>query len=378
MYAPSTPKKQARLYESTQQATPPPTLPPKETTNHQDHILDLPIRPLTYDTSAEKTKSEYNSDEDVVKQTQSSPSPSYAWSDQAVVKEEPQDQQERVHETKQLGNEVKYWISSATTDKQVRERFNNVLHSFWPSNDEFNAARHPFYDPEEDGPYDEFIKYEMWDGTCPYDDDDYDPFTDPTRSTEVWQPQIGDEGIENKRDLSMVLLARQQHNARAERFNEYRKEVIQDQLRAGVEYADINLVEAMLAAPPSAAAQLPSSGMRPTKAKKDRGRPLGCKNSKNKKKNKKHWANKRKRTSSAKKDSTYKDTGGSEDSEQPTRKKGKKTKAAAAAAIVEDPGDVPWKAQTRGAARRARHAGGMDGSYESRGEDATETDAEMD
>ncbi|KAI0109687.1 hypothetical protein GGR51DRAFT_569930 [Nemania sp. FL0031] len=143
-------------------------------------------------------------------------------------------------------SEVQRWIYSATSTEQRRKRFYAVLHSTYPSNYEFNAMRHPFYDPEEDGPYDEFIKNEMWDGPCPWNDDDYDPRTDPARSTKVWQPKIGDEGIENEEDRRMVLRARKEHKARSRRFRKCRILFIKSQMDAGVEFANMDTAQVLV------------------------------------------------------------------------------------------------------------------------------------
>ncbi|KAI1180628.1 hypothetical protein F4777DRAFT_597419 [Nemania sp. FL0916] len=278
-------------------------------------------------------------------------------------------------------SEVARWLRNSKNPDQRRERFNAFLHSLWPSDDDFNGARHPFYNPKEDGLYKDFIKYEVWDGDCPYYEDDYDPFTDPARSTEVWQPQIGDEGIENEEDLYMVSKARQEHAARSRNFNKRKDQVIKAYEREGVKYEDMDMTRVLLGPEiesddsdsedeaqmpkktlirikvPNTATELPMRG----KKGGHRGRPKGSRN----KPKSAGSAKKRKRV-----DSTYKDEEDSED-EEPVKKKGKKGKKANIdiAAVSEEWKEQTWRAQTRAAARRA-HLMNTDGSFdEDDGED---------
>ncbi|KAI1166492.1 hypothetical protein F5B18DRAFT_50409 [Nemania serpens] len=210
----------------------------------------------------------------------------------------------------------------------------------------------------------------MWDGHCPFDDDDYEPYTDPTRSSEVWQPKIGDEGIKDEHDLEMVLTVRREHKARSERFKKRMKQVIATQFRAGVKPTKIDMTQVLLGPDiesddsdsnykseeedgqdlePTVAMEAPSLNTNPRirvfgvqEPSNRRGRPRGSKNKK--RRGRRGESNKRKR------DSTYKYNGDSED-EQPSRKTGKKRKSATGDANV-DGDDLHWKAQTRAAARR--------------------------
>ncbi|KAI0815893.1 hypothetical protein GGR55DRAFT_699667 [Xylaria sp. FL0064] len=271
--------------------------------------------------------------------------------------------------------DVKTWIYASDTREKQRERFLSVLHACYPSNDTFNSARHPFYDPEEAGDYEDFIKCQEWDGECPLDDDDYNPLTDPTWSTEVWEPKIGDEGIENEQDLHMVLRARREHKARSE--------ALKSQLAQGMSFLSVaqemqlddsesssesekeekskdKEAEVCTKAPsdPSHSTVQPATSAKRVvvfgeeePSKRRRGQP-----GKNKKKRR---GRKRKRGSKANPNDSYRYNSDSED-EKPAikRAKGKgkgKEKAAA--------DDTPWKAQTRAAARRTGNMG-MDGCYD--------------
>ncbi|KAI0489638.1 hypothetical protein F4859DRAFT_509224 [Xylaria cf. heliscus] len=297
MSAPSTPQKQIQLE---QLASPPGTAGTgKETTSittHQHHESGAYIRRLTYNprVTPEIEKEDESSDlascGNHVKQhrdTQCLPEPnqtqhSQVGPEQNIEKpvarlqfekqeaegkspdpqrnqdnpEEAQDQQAaatqqsegtlRQHDTGgQPKGEVARWLYSSATPEQRRQRFNSLLHGLWPSNDKFNSARNPFYDSEEDGPY-EFFLCENWDGHCPYYDDDYNIFTDPSKSTEVWQPKIGEEGIENEQDLRMVLKARQEHKDRSEAFKKRKYHVVKTQMQAGIEYADVDMLQVFL------------------------------------------------------------------------------------------------------------------------------------
>ncbi|KAI2625228.1 hypothetical protein GGS21DRAFT_314174 [Xylaria nigripes] len=152
-----------------------------------------------------------------------------------------QDDEQQFDEDGQPVSDITRWLYSSTTVEQRRKRLNSLLQSWYPCNEVFNSARHPFYDPVEDGPYDSFVKYEIWDGHCPYDDDDYNPSTDPTKSTEIWQPKIGDEGIETEEDLRMVLKARREHNERGEALERCQHRVYRAQRKAGIKFADMDM-----------------------------------------------------------------------------------------------------------------------------------------
>ncbi|RYC57437.1 hypothetical protein CHU98_g8771 [Xylaria longipes] len=447
MAAPSTPQKQVQRTEPEQLPTPPLTaVARKETTSiatHQHHEFGPHVRRLTYNTHVTQDIKKMNEGLDLtlcgggVKQrhgTQSPPELTQTQHDQVRPKQQIEDQvtrlqlkkqeteeklpgpprnQDRPEEaqdrqalvtqqskgkTQQLNmdgqpkNEVKLWIYSSATTEQRRQRFHSMLHALWPSNEVFNTARHPLYkSEEEDGPY-EFFLTQIWDGHCPYNDDDYNPFTDPSKSTEVWQPKIGDEGIEDEQDLRMVLKARQEHRARSEALKKRKKDVVAAQLDAGVKYADIDMLQVLLGpeiessdesdsdydkeegeklSKPTIQMEAPSvityspetSILQPTIAAKgirvfgghepSSGRPKRSKNKKGRK------ANKRKRAPNSNPNGTYKYDSGSED-EQLVYKKTKKGKAAARKDVVDD---LAWQAQTRAAARRAQRLG-MDGTYE--------------
>jgi len=105
------------------------------------------------------------------------------------------------------------------------------------------SARHPFYDRRDYDRYSDFVRWELYDGYSPYDDDNYDPTTDPRRSTEIWQPNIGDEAIENEEDLRVILNARAGHRARVADFRERRNRFMTAQRNAGVRYEDMDMTE---------------------------------------------------------------------------------------------------------------------------------------
>jgi hypothetical protein len=262
-----------------------------------------------------------------------------------------------------------------------------------------DAARHPFYDPEEDGLYDDFIKYQIWDGHCPYDDDDYNPYKDPARSIEVWQPKIGEEGIEDEEDLRMVLKARHEQRARSDALRIRKTQVVEAQMRAGVDRAHVDMTQVLFGPeiesddsdseeedtgnmPPKIKTETGSTSshafpgnyalqaITTTKgtnafcgegASRGRGRPRG---SKNKKMRGRLSNKKRKRDPDGHSDGTYKYEGGSEE-EEPTRKRGRKGKAATGDSNADN---LQWKAQTRAAARRVGY-GGMDGIYDENDDD---------
>ncbi|KAI1119670.1 hypothetical protein F5Y14DRAFT_457881 [Nemania sp. NC0429] len=407
MDEPTTPEKQIRIKVRAQQPTPPPTVEPKHPVPPETQHRQEQLRQDLEEQEAEVARLyALQESQEKLKKLQI----------QEATGSQPESSTQLPSTDDEPGNEVTQWLYSATSREQRRERFNSFLHSLYPSNDEFNGFRHPFYDPEEDGTYEEFIQ-DIWeDGGCPYFNDDYDTFTDPTRSTEVWQPKIGDEGIENDHDLQMVLKARQEHKARSERFAKRKQQVIDAQLRAGVKITEIDLVQVLLGPEiesddsdsddsddsddeddekeddeedgqnlAAAAAmealslntnsqdtgessaqsiavakgikvfgmQEPEPATRGRGRGRGRGRPRGSKN----KKRKSGWRESQKR----KRDSTYKYNSDSDD-EQPLRKTAKKRKGATDE-INADENDGQWKAQTRAAAKRKSHLG-LDGSYD--------------
>ncbi|KAJ8122749.1 hypothetical protein ONZ43_g1129 [Nemania bipapillata] len=409
MECPATPKKQVRYVHPDQQPTPPAT--EKETAGvvgSDIYETPMPIR-LRKPTAAVDRAFEDNH-----------------WiQEQALDSQRAQNEEDRQQEQGNLNyeeaitpkiemptqkldaddlpeSEVQTWIYNATSSEQRRRRFDAMLNAIFPSNDEFNAARYPFYDSEEDGLYSDFIKYETWDGHCPYDDDDYNPYKDPSRSTEIWKPKIGDEGIETEEDVRMVLKARREHKARSRRFKERKTLYIFDQLDAGVKYEDIDMLQ-IFTGPKLKSEETyePSSDSEeenikdpevvvaaeatPIMAKEAPDTPQGAplkpiiaanetrifgnqtpentpcpRRRGNGKKGRK--SNKRKR------DTTYKYDSGSEPEEPALKKKAKKGKR-----IINDADitDVQWRAQTRAAAQR-KSLMGVDGTCDRSSEGSSE------
>ncbi|KAI1202381.1 hypothetical protein F5X97DRAFT_345478 [Nemania serpens] len=405
MDGPSTPEKQVRFLELVEVLTPPPTIESKgflsvtsneanSTQAQHGRVWPKPEHQAKMRQLVQEQEAELNR---LCSSQETQEKPKELQVQQAIASQ-PEGRSQLPNTDDKPGSDIARWLHSPTSQGKRRQRFNSFLHSLYPSNDEFNGARHPFYDAEEDGPHDDFIKYQMWDGHCPFDDDDYDPFKDPTRSTEVWQPEIGDEGIDNEHDLQMVLKARREHKALSERFNKRMNQVVEAQRLAGVKPTEIDMTQVLLGPDmesddsdsdyedeeeeeedrediePAVAMEplslntntqgIRESSVQPTVLAKGirvfgvqepssrRGRPRG---SKNRKRGRGGQSNKRKR------DSTYIYDDGSED-EQRSRKMGKKRKGATDDANA-DGDDLNWKAQTRAAARRASHLG-MDGSYD--------------
>ncbi|KAI1294544.1 hypothetical protein F5Y03DRAFT_399476 [Xylaria venustula] len=342
MGSPVTPKKQA--LPGQQPLKPPPSTVASQKENAINDDFSSPIRKLTFDI----------------------PTTNHGLESDATRK--------HPEANSQPEDDVKNWIYSAETSERRRERFYAVLHSTYPSNDKFNAARHPFYDPNGDGEYGDWLKYEMWEGMCPYDDDDYDPFNDPTRDTEVWEPQIGDEGIEDEKDLRMVLRARREHRARSKAL---RKHI--DRVKGRVsttlsdsdpesEYDSEDVETIKTEARPTVANSLhPSNSMiQPTippkgvvvfsgnTPKRRRGRP--------RKYMKARKTNKRKRGFKENPDDAYKYISDSEDEQHVGKRRKDKVSS----------NEMSWKAQTRAA---ARHSGsmGMDGCYDIDSDSSTST-----
>ncbi|KAI0404905.1 hypothetical protein F4802DRAFT_204472 [Xylaria palmicola] len=376
MEVPATPQKQGRFTSLDQQPTPPPTVVSKK--------LILVVKHQADDGSITRRRLEWESLDTTLRDS------GVEQRHGAQLLDGPIQHQLSGARDYESDDDVSRWLCSAKDRDQQRRRFRGFLHSLWPSNDEFNAARNPFYDPDEDGPYEEFLKYGIWDGHCPYDDDDYNPTTDPNRSTDVVMPEIGDEGIENEHDLHMIMKARQEHQVRSEAFNKRRGQVIAKQKRAGLSYAEMDLTEIFFGpeiesgdsgsdsesetdyaekeakpqtystagdserpeeftTPPTLVVKARCFGGQAPRT--GRGRPKGTQDKK-----------KRKRRSKLNPDSVYKFKGDSED-ERPVRKKGKKGHAGAFVDTDE------WKAQTRAGARRDRCTtvhGGLDGSYDDR------------
>ncbi|KAI1744253.1 hypothetical protein F4680DRAFT_444283 [Xylaria scruposa] len=169
MSAPSTPQKQAQPVKLEQLLpTPPPTaVARKETTHSATHHFHEPgphVRRLTYDVTQKVEKVDESSDptlyeDDSVKQ---------AHTQQLDKNGRPQ-------------NEVKLWLSSPSDPDERQRRFDIFLHGLLPSDEEFNLLR----------------------------------------SNEVWEPKIGEEGIENEQDIRIVLKAREEQRVRSEAFKKH-------------------------------------------------------------------------------------------------------------------------------------------------------------
>ncbi|KAI0204753.1 hypothetical protein F4808DRAFT_474106 [Astrocystis sublimbata] len=384
MSNPSTPKKQLAVAKVEQFLT-----PPLSATNHGTTEQIEPgshVRRLKFDDSGLHQGIKREGEEDGPSQSRWTPSASEASAPVPATQRLP-DRTRGPEDNGQPQSEVRRWLDSSKTPEQNRNRFLTFLHSLYPSNDAFYSAGHPLYDPEEDGP-EEFFLRQVWDGHCPHYDDDYDPTKDPSQSKELWQPQIGDEAIENDEDLGIVLRARAKHQARSRALKKCRDRFIHTQMQAGVKYADIDWLQffanprmdsdgssseyetdssdsevekTAIKKESSPSVTLPvlpdKSVLQPTITTKgirvfggrertsSRGRPQGSKNKKpRKRKRGKYNPN-----------GTYKDSGDEEDHISFH----KKSKFAAKS----NPDDSVWRAQTRAAARRTEH--GMDGAYES-------------
>ncbi|KAI1755111.1 hypothetical protein F4782DRAFT_552263 [Xylaria castorea] len=360
MSAPSTPQKKVQLIKLEQLPTPPLTAVARtETTGIATHHYHEPgphVRHLTYkaDITQETKKVDENSDPTL--------------RGNGVL----EGKMQQLDKNGQPESEVKLWLHNSRTPEERRRRFNSLLHGLWPSNQEFNEAPNPLYNPKEDGPY-EFFLHQMWGGYCPWFGDDYDLLADPSRSKEVWQPKIGEEGIQDDQDLRMVLKARQEHQVRSEAFKKRK-----------AKYGGMNMLQVLLGpesdcasdsdnkeegdkiskptvqiGAQSATTNSPLPGkmtLQPTIAAKgirvfggqepssNRGRPKGSK--------KRRKANKRRRRPNDNPNGTYKYDSGSED-ERPLHKKAKKDKVAAGKTVA---GDPVWQAQTRAAALRAQRS----------------------
>ncbi|KAI1328305.1 hypothetical protein F5Y16DRAFT_398479 [Xylariaceae sp. FL0255] len=139
--------------------------------------------------------------------------------------------------------EIHKWLDTSTSREQRRERFYTLLHATYPNDEEFNCARNPFYDSDNDEglTHEEWVMFNFWEGPWPFHDDDYDPITNPFFSREVWEPKIGDAGIENETDVRMVLKMREEHEARGAAIKKRKDKVIKAQKKAGVKHSDVDL-----------------------------------------------------------------------------------------------------------------------------------------
>ncbi|KAI1488243.1 hypothetical protein F5X96DRAFT_685685 [Biscogniauxia mediterranea] len=113
---------------------------------------------------------------------------------------------------KQERQPSKNYLAKFTDPEERRKKVLNMVHSMYPSDEVFHAARHPLYDVEEHGYYDEFITGYMYEGTWNGYDEDYEYEDDPMHGRDVWEPRIGDDGIDTQEDLDMVLAMREQYN----------------------------------------------------------------------------------------------------------------------------------------------------------------------
>ncbi|KAI0526041.1 hypothetical protein F5B22DRAFT_642197 [Xylaria bambusicola] len=342
MADPATPKKQVSPATLAQQPTPPATQRGVVKVIFHVSKSETSIPRLSYDKPITSGNTEEFEDED---DQPTSPVSSQSEHDHAEQVQEPTE------------NDIREWMKSSENQQQRKRRFDSLLHSFWPSNDQFNAARHQDYDHEEHGWYDDFIRDQWEDGKYPFDDDNYNPLKDPSKSTEVWEPQIGEEGIENQYDLYMVLKARQNHRALSKAHRQFRAQggyamLISNESTSGTNHDDkagkkdldskvgmetLSAVKNVSMIQPTAVSGTPES-------KKHRRR-RSRKTTKSKK---------RKRDANENPDRTYKYSSGSE-YELPIRKRGKKNQT--------DASNDNWKAQTRAAAR-CQSCMGLDGNYD--------------
>ncbi|KAI0140848.1 hypothetical protein GGR57DRAFT_487676 [Xylariaceae sp. FL1272] len=142
---------------------------------------------------------------------------------------------------------IQNWLNRSSSAEQRKARFSCLLAAIWPSNAEFHAARHPLYDDDNDEgySYDDWIRYKV-NGYNPVDDPNYDPIISPAMSTEVWQPKLGDDGIENQEDLSMVSEMRRQHHAVVQAHAQRRDQIIKAGEKAGVKLGQIDMTRIFL------------------------------------------------------------------------------------------------------------------------------------
>ncbi|KAI1074024.1 hypothetical protein F5B20DRAFT_596660 [Whalleya microplaca] len=113
------------------------------------------------------------------------------------------------------------WLSSFKDRDERRKHFLALLHCMYPSDEEFNSWRHPFYGGiEEDGPYDDWYKAQMRKGGVDIDDPNYNDGKGLCLSKEVYEPKIGDEGIEDEVALGFMLKIRA---ARIEKMDQIRR-----------------------------------------------------------------------------------------------------------------------------------------------------------
>ncbi|KAK5628244.1 hypothetical protein RRF57_003959 [Xylaria bambusicola] len=359
MADPSTPKKQVSPATSAQQPTPPATQ--KETARVLSYVSEskTTIPRLSYDTPVTDGRAEdfeHQNDKGQLHDQPTSPDSSQSKADQPENMQEPTE------------NDIKLWMKSSKNQEQRKRRFDSLLHSFWPSNDVFNAARHQDYDPKDHGWYDDFIRDQWEDGNYPFDDDDYNPLKDPSKSTEVWEPQIGDEGIEDQYDLLIVLKARQNHRALSNAHRQFRAQgeynmLISNESTSGPNHDD-------------------EAGKKGTMSKVEMGGPsaitsssapnnstiqpaavfctLKSKQHHRRRSRKARKSRKGKQDANENPDGTYKYNSESE-YEQPIRKKGKQNKTST--------WNDDWKAQTRAAARR-QSCMSLDGNHDTDNEES--------
>ncbi|KAI0598257.1 hypothetical protein F4775DRAFT_601398 [Biscogniauxia sp. FL1348] len=114
--------------------------------------------------------------------------------------------------TKQERQPAKDYLAKFTDPEERRKKVLNMIHSMYPSDEAFHSARNPFYSADEHGYYDDFIADYMYEGIWKGHDEDSEYEDDPMHSRDVWEPRIGDDGIDTQEDLDMVLAMRQQYN----------------------------------------------------------------------------------------------------------------------------------------------------------------------
>ncbi|KAI0004671.1 hypothetical protein F4779DRAFT_599593 [Xylariaceae sp. FL0662B] len=90
--------------------------------------------------------------------------------------------------------------------EKSRKHFNALTRSLWSRIAEFHSYRHPLYRGiEEDGDYHDWYKTLMHENSPDLNNVDYDDSNDPHWSKEVYEPKIGDDGIEDQVALDSVL-----------------------------------------------------------------------------------------------------------------------------------------------------------------------------
>ncbi|KAI1504648.1 hypothetical protein F5X99DRAFT_423489 [Biscogniauxia marginata] len=188
-FNPATPEKQAISVSAMQQTTPPPS------TNNRKIIIKVP-----------KYQDEDSSS------TPPSPTTTTSTTPAGILTRKRRKRFNQYFAAKQERGTSQKYLDKFTDPAERRKRVLNMVHSMYPSNEMFHMARHPFYDPDEHGYYDEFITGRMYEGQWYGYEDDNEYEDDPMHSREIWEPNIGDDGIDTQEDLDMVLAMRHTHD----------------------------------------------------------------------------------------------------------------------------------------------------------------------